>query len=73
MAKELIKGNFAIAQAALNAGLQCYFGYPITPQTEIGEFLSLKMPQMGLGYVSAESEVARIIAEIAVNLSADEN
>ncbi len=60
MAKELIKGNFAIAQAALNAGLQCYFGYPITPQTEIGEFLSLKMPQMGLGYVSAESEVAAI-------------
>ena len=33
--KVLVKGNYAIAQAALNAGLECYFGYPITPQTEI--------------------------------------
>ena len=41
--KELIKGNIAIAQAALNAGCECYFGYPITPQTEIGEYLSQKM------------------------------
>ena len=41
--KELIKGNIAIAQASLNAGCDCYFGYPITPQTEIGEYLSQKM------------------------------
>ncbi len=60
MTKELIKGNYAIAQAALNAGCECYFGYPITPQTEIGEYLSLKMPEAGLAYVSAESEVAAI-------------
>ena len=60
MSKELIKGNYAIAQAALNAGCECYFGYPITPQTEIGEYLSLKMPESGLAYVSAESEVAAI-------------
>ena len=58
--KVLIKGNYAIAQAAVNAGCQCYFGYPITPQTEIGEYLSAEMPKLGRGYVSAESELAAI-------------
>ncbi len=58
--KQLIKGNYAIAQAAINAGCQCYFGYPITPQSEIGEYLGEKMPAMGRGYVCAESEVAAI-------------
>jgi len=58
--KVLIKGNYAIAQAAVNAGCQCYFGYPITPQTEIGEYLSSKMPELNRGYVCAESELAAI-------------
>ncbi len=58
--KQLIKGNHAIAQAAVNAGCQCYFGYPITPQSEIGEYLSHKMPELGRAYVCAESEVAAI-------------
>ena len=58
--KVLIKGNYAIAQAAVNAGLQCYFGYPITPQTEIGEYLSGKMPELNRAYVCAESELAAI-------------
>ncbi len=58
--KVLIKGNYAIAQAAINAGCQCYFGYPITPQTEIGEYLSGKMQELNRGYVCAESEVAAI-------------
>lgn len=58
--KVLIKGNYAIAQAAINAGCQCYFGYPMTPQTEIGEYLSAKMPELGRGYVCAESELAAI-------------
>ena len=58
--KVLIKGNYAIAQAAVNAGCQCYFGYPITPQTEIGEYLSAKMQELGRGYVCAESELASI-------------
>lgn len=60
MAKELTKGVYAIAQAAINAGLECYFGYPITPQSEIGEYMSDKLPKKGLGYVSAESELAAI-------------
>lgn len=60
MAKVLIKGNDAIAQAAVKAGCQCYFGYPITPQSEIGEYLSGKFPEMGRVFVPAESEVAAI-------------
>ena len=58
--KVLIKGNYAIAQAAVNAGCQCYFGYPITPQTEIGEYLSSKMQELGRAYVCAESELGAI-------------
>lgn len=58
--KVLTKGNYAIANAAVLAGCQCYFGYPITPQSEIGEFLSGKMQELGRGYVSAESELAAI-------------
>ena len=60
MSKELTKGNYAIAQAAVNAGCDCYFGYPITPQSEIGEFMSKKMQQLEKAYVSAESEIAAI-------------
>lgn len=58
--KVLTKGNYAIAQAAINAGVECYFGYPITPQSEIGEFMSGKMQELNRAYVSAESEVAAI-------------
>lgn len=58
--KVLMKGNYAIANAAVLAGCQCYFGYPITPQSEIGEFMSGKMQQLGRAYVSAESELAAI-------------
>lgn len=60
MTKQLTKGNYAIAQAAINAGCEGYFGYPITPQSEIGEYLSKKMPELGLAYVCAESEIAAI-------------
>ena len=56
--KVLTKGNYAIAQAAINAGCECYFGYPITPQSEIGEFMSGKMQELNRAYVSAESELA---------------
>ena len=58
--KVLIKGNYAIAQASIIAGCQCYFGYPMTPQTEIGEYLSSEMPKLGRGYVCAESELGAI-------------
>ena len=60
MAKELLKGNIAIAEAAIRSGLQAYFGYPITPQTELLEHMSLRMPQLGRVFLQAESELAAI-------------
>ncbi len=60
MPKELWKGNEAIAEAAVRAGLQAYFGYPITPQTEILEYLSRRMPELGRVFVQAESELSAI-------------
>jgi 2-oxoglutarate ferredoxin oxidoreductase subunit alpha len=60
MAKELLKGNIAIAEAAIRSGLQAYFGYPITPQTELLEHLSLRMPHLGRVFLQAESELAAI-------------
>ncbi len=60
MAKELIKGNEAIAEAAIRAGCLAYFGYPITPQTELLEQMSRRMPELGRAFVQAESEVAAI-------------
>ena len=60
MIRELVKGNIAIAKAALKCGCVGYFGYPITPQTEIGEYLSYEMPKNNLAYVCAESEIGAI-------------
>lgn len=60
MAKELLKGNVAIAEAAIRAGLEAYFGYPITPQTELLEHLSKRMIQLNRVFLQAESEVASI-------------
>jgi 2-oxoglutarate ferredoxin oxidoreductase subunit alpha len=60
MAKELLKGNVAIAEAAVRAGVEAYFGYPITPQTEILEHLSKRLPELGRVFLQAESEVAAV-------------
>ena len=60
MAKELWKGNEAIAEAAIRAGCKFFFGYPITPQTEVPEYLSLRLPEIGGCFLQAESEVAAI-------------
>ena len=60
MAKEMIKGNVAVAEAAVRAGLVSYFGYPITPQTELLEYLSARMPELGRAFVQAESELGAI-------------
>lgn len=58
--KVLMKGNEAIGEAAIQAGCQCFFGYPITPQTEVAAYLSKKMPKIGRVFLQAESEVAAI-------------
>jgi len=60
MARKLMKGNEAIAAAAINAGCRYYFGYPITPQNEIMEYLTRELPKVGGVCLQAESEVAAI-------------
>src|SRR5512135_2101877 len=60
MARELWEGNQAIAEAAVRAGVQAYFGYPITPQTELLEYLSWRMPEVGRAFVQAESKLGAI-------------
>ncbi len=58
MAKVLMKGNEALAEGAIRAGCKLFFGYPITPQSEIPEYLSRRLPEVGGCYLQAESEVA---------------
>src|SRR5512142_731701 len=60
MSKKLLKGNEAIAEAAVRAGCEAYFGYPITPQTELLEYMAKRMPELNRAFVQAESEVAAI-------------
>jgi 2-oxoglutarate ferredoxin oxidoreductase subunit alpha len=58
--KILMKGNEAIAEAAIRAGCDAYFGYPITPQTEVLEYMARRMPELGRAFVQAESELGAI-------------
>lgn len=58
--KLLMKGNEVIAEAALRAGCRHYYGYPITPQTEIAHYMAIKMPQYNGTFIQAESEIAAI-------------
>ena len=58
--KVLMKGNEAIAEAAIIAGCRHYFGYPITPQTEIAAYMAKRMPKIGGTFLQAESEIAAI-------------
>jgi 2-oxoglutarate ferredoxin oxidoreductase subunit alpha len=57
---QLVKGNVALAEGALRAGCRFYFGYPITPQNDIPEYLSEKLPEVGGTFIQAESEIASI-------------
>lgn len=65
--KVLMKGNEAIAEAAIKAGCRHYFGYPITPQTEVAAYMSKRMPKIGGTFLQAESEVAAINMVIGVS------
>jgi len=58
MAKKLMKGNEAIGEAAIRAGCRLYFCYPITPQSEVAEYLSRRMPEVDGVFLQAESELA---------------
>lgn len=56
----LMKGNEALAEAAIRAGVRHFFGYPITPQTELAAYMAKRMPKIGGTYLQAESEIAAI-------------
>ncbi len=60
MTKKLMKGNEVIGEAAINGGCRYFFGYPITPQNEVPEYLSKRLPEVGGMFVQAESEIAAI-------------
>ena len=60
MERSLMKGNEALAEAAMRAGCKCFFGYPITPQTEISAYLAKKIEKNGGVFLQAESEVSAI-------------
>jgi 2-oxoglutarate ferredoxin oxidoreductase subunit alpha len=58
--KVLMKGNEAVAESAIRAGCRCFFGYPITPQTEVAAYMAKRMAKEGGVYLQAESEIAAI-------------
>ncbi|MBN1858352.1 3-methyl-2-oxobutanoate dehydrogenase subunit VorB [Candidatus Bipolaricaulota bacterium] len=58
--RDLLRGNEVIAEAAIRAGCQCYFAYPITPQAELLEHMARNMPRLGRTFVQAESEIAAV-------------
>ena len=60
MSRILMKGSEALAEAAIQAGVRLYFGYPITPQSELPEYMATKMPKIGGCFLQAESEIAAI-------------
>ena len=64
--KVLMKGNETIAEAAIMAGCRHYFGYPITPQTEVAAYMAKRMPKIGGVFLQAESEIAAINMVIGV-------
>lgn len=60
MERNLMKGNEALAEAAIRAGCKCFFGYPITPQTELAAYMAKRMNKAGRVFLQAESEIAAI-------------
>ena len=58
--RKLTKGNIALAEGAIQAGCRFYFGYPITPQNDIPEYLAKNLPRVGGTFIPAESEIASI-------------
>lgn len=69
--KMLMKGNEVIGEAAIRAGCRYFFGYPITPQTELAEYLAKKMPKVGGLCLQAESEVAAINMVLGCNAAGE--
>ena len=64
--KVLMKGNEAMAEAAIRAGCRFFFGYPITPQTEVAAYMAKRMPKEGGTYLQAESVGGRSRDDVVV-------
>lgn len=60
MDKRLMKGTEAIAEAAVQAGCRYFFGYPITPQSDLPAYMAKRLPMVGGAFVQAESEISAI-------------
>ena len=58
--KKLMSGNAALGEAAILSGCMCYFGYPITPQNELTEYMAKRMTELGRVFIQSESEIAAI-------------
>ena len=69
MTKRLMRGNHVIGEAAISAGCRYYFGYPITPQNEVPEYLSHRLDEVGGTFVQAESELASINMVIGASMA----
>ncbi|MGD9061241.1 MAG: 2-oxoacid:acceptor oxidoreductase subunit alpha, partial [Desulfobacterales bacterium] len=66
---KFVQGNEACAQAAVYAGLDFYAGYPITPSSEITEFLAAQLPQIGGKFIQMEDEISSLCAIIGASLT----
>jgi len=69
MASQLIAGNSAVIVGAMYAGCDCFFGYPITPATEISEVMSVRLPAVGGTFIQMEDEIASLGAVIGASLA----
>ncbi|MBI4800495.1 MAG: 3-methyl-2-oxobutanoate dehydrogenase subunit beta, partial [Desulfarculus sp.] len=69
MAKQLMRGNHVLGEAAVRAGCRYYFGYPITPQNEVPEYMSGRLLEVGGTFVQAESELASINMVIGASMA----
>ena len=69
MERNLMKGNEALAEAAIRAGCKCFFGYPITPQTELAAYMAKRMNKAGGVFLQAESEIAAINMVLCAGIS----
>ena len=69
MSKRLMRGSHVLGEAAIRAGCRFYFGYPITPQNEVPEYLSARMPEVGGTFLQAESELASINMVIGASMA----
>src|SRR4030042_5114619 len=67
--KKILQGNIIVARAAIAAGCDFYAGYPITPSSEIAQFMSVELPKLGYNFIQMEDEIASLGACIGASLA----